>query len=173
MKTRRNLVMLAVGALSTFTMPVTMLNSGAAVAGDRQPRDRGCVIESGSYIVVLESGSVFDSRVVLSFQKGGTLAVISSNQRGGTNFAPFSSKLGTWECVGNQITARGIDFTLSPIGQEQQIGRVDYKATVTPTGRIQGNVEVRFFPLTTPNPQASNPPAAFTNTFRGRLIKAQ
>lgn len=169
MKARRTLAMLAVGALSAVTMPLTMLNSGAAAAGERK-----CVIESGSYIVVLESASGFDSRAALSFQEGGTLTVISSGQSGGTNFAPFTSKVGTWECVGNQITARAIDFTIPSNGQQQEIGRIDYKATVNRNGnRIEGTVEVRLFPLTTPNPQASNPPAFSSNTFRGRLIKAQ
>lgn len=166
MKTRKSLATLAVGVLSTSALSMTLLNVGAAAASDSK-----CLIEVGSYLIRLETDSNFVGRGVLSFQKDGTLTANNSNEGGGANFAPFTTKLGTWECKGNQITARAIDFTLLPNREDQQIGRVDYTATVTGR-RIQGSVDVRFYPLTE-DPQASNAPLSFTNTFTGRLIRAK
>jgi hypothetical protein len=142
-----------------------ILNSGAATASENK-----CLPESGTYIISLQSASGFAGRGVLSFEKHGTLAVTSSSQGGSTSFTPFTSQLGTWKCIGNQINARTIDFTLPLNGQNKQIGRIDYKATVTGKNMIQGTLEGRFFPLNA-NPQASDPSPAFTNTFSGELIK--
>ncbi|MCC5614356.1 hypothetical protein LC605_04535 [Nostoc sp. CHAB 5836] len=149
---------------ASLLMPA-ILNSGAATASENK-----CLPEPGAYIITLESTSGFVARGVISFDEEDTLAVTSSNEGGSTNFAPFTSQLGTWKCVGNQITARTIDFTLPLNGQNKQIGRIDYKATVTGKNMIQGTLEGRFFPLNG-NPQASDPAPAFTNTFRGELIK--
>jgi hypothetical protein len=152
---------------ASLLMPA-ILNSGAATASDSENK---CLPESGAYIISLQTASGSPVRGVISFEEHGTLAVTSSNEGGSTTFAPFTSQLGTWKCDGNKIIARTIDFTLPLNGQNKQIGRIDYKATVTGKNMIQGTLEGRFFPLNA-NPQASNPsPAAFTNTFSGELIK--
>lgn len=159
----------APAVFAILLMPL-MLNAARATASEQT--SQGCSFKAGTYIIVLNDATGSDGRGVLSLQSDGTLAVLNSNQRGGSNFAPFTSQLGTWECKRNRITARTINFTLPNNSQQQQIARVDYKAILLKTGKIQGSLEVRFFPLTA-NPQAANPAPAFTNTFTGQLVQAK
>lgn len=140
-------------------------------------------VEENVYLGTLSyaNGAVF-ARLVLQFNKGGTLVIAESIQDGSTSFAPFGIQNGYWEKAHDKILIKTVDFTYpkylttdSPSGfpAAQQI------AVVTGTlnnvdNLLQGELFLTFFPINVANindPSQATSPASFAGNLTLQLIK--
>lgn len=143
---RNNFVVVAVWTVTL--LPVAATTPPVAAAS------QACAhLLTGTYLtrIVDAQGSLL-SRSILTFQAGGALLSIDSNQAGiPTQFNPFTANSGEWACSGRtSLIASTLSFTLpGSEGPEPGLARSDFRLRIDPRTRtLEGSVELIFFPLT-------------------------
>lgn len=135
----------AVWALSLFTL--TALTPSAAAAS------QACAhLVAGTYLAqIVDAQGNLLSRSILTFQAGGSLLSLDSNQAGiPTQFNPFTANTGEWACMGRtSLAASVLSFTLpGSEGPEPGLARGNYDIRIDPrSGNLEGTIELIFFPL--------------------------
>ena len=114
---------------------------------------RACAhLLAGTYLTqIVDSQGSLLSRSILTFQQGGTLLSLDSNQAGiATQFNPFTANSGEWTCAGRtSLAASTLSFTLpGSEGPEPGLARSDFQVRIDPRTRaLEGTIELIFFPL--------------------------